>query len=86
MTAMSIEERHGFIIATIAEIMEIDAEQIGGDTLLREDLGMDSLSSLELLSTLSRELKVDLEMEEAMAIRSVNDAARFVEQHVQARG
>lgn len=83
---MTPDQRHAFITATIAEIMEISPTEITGTTLLREELGMDSLTSLELLSTLSRELSVDLEMEEAMEIRTVDDASRFVERHVQARG
>ena len=79
---MTQEQRHGFVVRTIAEIMEIEPALVKGESRLREDLGMDSLTSLELLSTLSRELNVDLEMEEAMQIATVNDASAFVEQHI----
>ncbi len=67
---------------TIAELLEIDVASVRGEQLLREDLGMDSLTSLELLSTLSREMKVDLEMEDAMEIVTVDDTVRFVERHL----
>jgi acyl carrier protein len=40
---------------------------------------MDSLGSLELLSTLSEQLRIDLEMEDAMAIVTVDDACAFIE-------
>jgi len=78
------EERRTFIIHAIAEILEIEPEGIQGESQLREDLGMDSLASLELLSTISREMNVDLEMEEAMDIATVNDACVFVERHLEA--
>jgi acyl carrier protein len=67
----------------VAEILEIDETSIEGGARLREDLGMDSLASLELLSTLSEELKLELEMEDAMGISTVNDACDFIERQRQ---
>lgn len=75
------QRREAIVIKAIAEILEVDPKTIGLDARMREDLGMDSLGSLELLSTLSRELGVDLEMEEATEIETVADAIRFVEAH-----
>lgn len=66
-------------IASIAEIAEVDAASIRGTQRLREDLGMDSLSSLELLSTISERLAIDIDVEDAMEIRTVDDACAFVE-------
>jgi len=39
---------------------------------------MDSLQSLELLSTIGEALKIDLDIEEAMGIQTVDDACAFV--------
>ena len=68
--------------AAIAEIVEVDESRVSGGQRLREDLGMDSLGSLELLSTISEQLGVDLEMEDAMEIVTVDDACSFVERHL----
>jgi len=78
-TSMKLREQ---TIRSIAEILEIDAATVKGSDRLREDLGMDSLGSLELLSSLSSELKIDLEVEEAMDLRTVDDAVEFVARHV----
>ena len=67
------------LIAIVAHILEIDPSSVHGSQRLREDLGMDSLGSLELLSMISEQLKLDLEMEEAMDIVTVDDACAFVE-------
>jgi acyl carrier protein len=75
-------QRRVRLFAIVAEILEIDADGIKGTDLLREDLGMDSLGSLELLSVISEELKLDLEMEEAMEIKTVDDAVAFVEKNL----
>lgn len=77
---MSRDARDARVRALIAEILEVDAGTIAPGARLREDLGMDSLQSLELLSTISEELRIDLEMEEAMGIGTVADACDFVEQ------
>ena len=77
---MSRDARDARVRALIAEILELDTRTIEPTARLREDLGMDSLQSLELLSTIGEELRIDLEMEEAMGIGTVADACDFVEQ------
>lgn len=73
------------VIALIAEILEIEPSRVQGSSRMREDLGMDSLASLELLSMLSEQLKVDLDIEEAMGIATVDDACAFVDQNLAAQ-
>jgi acyl carrier protein len=68
----------------VAEILEIEPAQIQGSSRLREDLGMDSLGSLELLSSISEELGIHLEIDEAMGIVTFDDACAFVERARQA--
>ena len=69
----------------LAEIAETDLVRVKDGDRLREDLGLDSLQSLELLSVVSEELRIDLPMEEAVELRTVGDACRFVENAYQAR-
>jgi len=73
------EKRRARTIAVIAEIIEVEPTEVSETARLREDLGLDSLSSLELLSVLGEELRIDLEMEEAMGLETVDDACKFVE-------
>lgn len=62
----------------IAEIAETDVRSVHDQQRLREDLGLDSLQSLELLSSIGEALQIDLDVEEAMSIRTVADACQFV--------
>jgi len=71
------------ICALIAEIAQVDDGTLVGAERLREDLGMDSLGSMELLSRISAELRLDIEAEEAMDIQTVDDACAFVARRVQ---
>jgi len=49
------------------------------DTLLREDLGADSLDLVELVFTLEQELGVTIPDADAAEIRTVGDAVRYIE-------
>lgn len=79
---MTNSDVHAHTVALIAKILEIDPETVKGTDRLREDLGMDSLGSLELLSTVSQELTVDLDAEAAMDIETVDQAVAFIAKHV----
>jgi acyl carrier protein len=81
-TDPSIRER---MSALVADILEIDQSTITGTSRLREDLGMDSLGSLELLSSISEQLHIHLELDDAMGIVTFDDACAFVERNLEAR-
>jgi acyl carrier protein len=80
-----VEARRTRTRQILAEIAETDPSRVADAARLREDLGLDSLQSLELLSVVSEELRIDLPMEEAVELRTVADACRFVETAWQAR-
>jgi acyl carrier protein len=77
MTTPEIASRD-HVISMVAKILKLDPQGINGSDRLREDLGMDSLASLELLSCISDELDVDIELDEAMELATIDDACAFV--------
>jgi acyl carrier protein len=72
------EDTRTVTVGLVAEIAETEVRSIRANQRLREDLGLDSLQSLELLSSIGEALKIDLDVEEAMGIRTVEDACAFV--------
>ncbi len=77
-STMTLDEARTRTIELIAEILEIEPKTIRGGDRLRDDLGMDSLGSLELLAALGSTLHVDLEIEDAMGIQTVDEACALV--------
>ncbi|MCA9555024.1 MAG: acyl carrier protein [Myxococcales bacterium] len=65
---MNLEQE---IREAIAEVAAVRPADIHAEDRLREDLGLDSVSSMELLSVLAERYDVDIEMEEAVAITTV---------------
>jgi acyl carrier protein len=61
----------------IAQLSTVRQSAIRKEDRLREDLGLDSVSSMELISMLAEELDVEVALEEAMAVTTVGGAVEL---------
>jgi len=52
--------------------------EIGDGDRLREDLGLDSLHSMELLSEVTEKYDVDVDVEQVQEVRTVGDVVSFL--------
>ena len=66
------------IVAIVAEVTLRDASQISTSTHLYADLGLDSLSALELLVAIEDAFAVDIDDEAAKGVRTVGDLIALV--------
>ena len=66
------------LIEIIAEQLQIDTAQIVPEASFMDDLGADSLDTVELIMALEEELGVEIPDEEAENIRTVQDAIDFL--------
>ena len=78
----SLETR---IIYMISQLSSVRPAEIHLQDRLREDLGLDSVCSMELISMLAEELDLDVALEEAMAVTTVAGAVEMAQRHLQAR-
>ena len=62
----------------IAAEFELDVTSLTPDARLIEDVGLDSLDSVDLIATLERTFKVKCPEAEARKMRTVGDIHRFV--------
>ncbi len=67
----------------IAEVSVKKAEEIRPEHRLREDLGMDSVCSLELISMLAEEFDLDIAVEEAAQVSTVSGAIAMARRHLE---
>ena len=80
--ALPLDQR---IIHMIAQLSTVRPAEIKLTDRLREDLGLDSVCSMELLSMLAEELDLDVQMEEAMQIATVGAAVEMAARHLAAK-
>jgi acyl carrier protein len=65
---VSVEDR---VRKMIHDVTAIPVDQILMEQRLREDLGMDSVRAMELVSVLDEEMGVEVELDEALAVNTV---------------
>ena len=65
----------------ITKQMGVKAEQITKDTSFINDLGADSLDTVELIMEFEDAFDMNIPDEEAEKIRTVGDAIKYIEEH-----
>ena len=66
----------------IADIIEMDPNEIAPDAHLVEDLGMDSMMALEILASLEKKFKIRIPEDELPKITTLNKAIELTKKYV----
>lgn len=69
----------GKIKAIIVEQLGVDESEVTPESNFIEDLGADSLDTVELVMALEEEFGIEISDEEAEKILTVGDVARFID-------
>ena len=77
---MSVEEK---VINVVAEQLAVDKEKITRDTSFVNDLGADSLDTVELIMELEEEFDMTIPEASAEQIQTVGHAIDFIEENTQ---
>ena len=77
----SIEER---VRDLIVEQLGVNVEQVTTDASFVEDLGADSLDTVELVMAFEEEFGIDIPDEDAEKMGSVKDAISYLDEHSKA--
>ena len=79
---MSVEDR---VKSIIVEQLGVDADEVTADASFIEDLGADSLDTVELIMAFEEEFGVEISDDEAEKIRKVKDAVEYIDKHTKAQ-
>lgn len=74
-----IEER---VIEIVCEQMGASRDKISPETSFIQDLGADSLDTVELVMEFEDEFDLNIPDEDAEKIQSVGDAIKYIQEHV----
>jgi acyl carrier protein len=66
------------VINIIVEELGVEREKVVNDASFMEDLGADSLDTVELVMAFEKEFDVDIPDEEAEKLRTVGDALKYL--------
>ena len=74
----SIEQR---VKAIVAEQLGVKEEEVTNESSFVDDLGADSLDTVELVMRFEEEFGIEIPDEDAEKIQSVRDAYNYIDQH-----
>ncbi|MDE0185726.1 MAG: acyl carrier protein [Candidatus Poribacteria bacterium] len=77
---MAIDQNQ--LIKIIANQLQIDEGQVKADASFMDDLGADSLDTVELIMALEEEFDIEIPDSDAEKIRTVQDAIDYMNSHV----
>jgi len=80
---MPIEEK---VKAIIVEQLGVKSEEVIPGASFIEDLGADSLDTVELIMALEEEFEIDIPDEDAEKIKTVGEIIKYVENKANQRG
>jgi acyl carrier protein len=75
---MTVEEK---VKGIIMEQLGVDAEEVTPEASFVNDLGADSLDTVELVMALEESFKIEISDEDAEKITTVADAIKYIESH-----
>jgi len=75
---MSVEQR---VKEIIVEQLGVEAAQVTENAKFIEDLGADSLDTVELVMALEEEFSIEIPDEDAEKITTVNEAIKYITEH-----
>ena len=75
---MAVQER---VKAIIVEQLGVDEAEVTPEAKFVDDLGADSLDTVELVMALEEEFKLEISDEDAEKIQTVGDAVRYISEH-----
>ncbi|RPJ46448.1 MAG: acyl carrier protein [Candidatus Latescibacterota bacterium] len=75
---MSYDER---VREIIMEQLGVGADQVTPDARFIDDLGADSLDTVELVMALEEEFSIEIPDEDAEKIATVGDAVKYLQEH-----
>ena len=77
----SVQER---VIDIVAEQLGVDKEKVTPETSFVNDLGADSLDTVELVMAFEEAFGIEIPDEDAEKIATVKDAIEYIEKHAKA--
>jgi acyl carrier protein len=66
------------VVKVVAETLKLEAAQVNEESKFVEDLGAESMQSVELIAAFEEEFDIEMDEEEALDVKTVGKAVDFI--------
>ncbi len=63
----------------VAELLKIDSSRVQEGSRFVEDLGADSMQSIELVASFEEAFDIEMDEDAALGVKTVGDAVKFID-------
>jgi acyl carrier protein len=70
------------VVRVVARTLKIDPARITPESRLVEDLGAESMQSVELIAAFEEEFDVDMDEQGALGVKTVGKAVEFISRYL----
>lgn len=76
------EDTRARVIKVVAETLKVDESRVQDQSRFVEDLGAESMQSVELIAAFEEEFDIEMDEEEALDVKTVGRAIEFINAHL----
>ncbi len=70
------------VVEVVARTLKIDAARIAPDSRFVEDLGAESMQSVELIAAFEEEFDIEMDERKALDVKTVSKAVEFIAEYL----
>lgn len=78
---MDKHELEGRVKKVVQEVLGVDMDKITAESRFVEDMGAESVQSLELVAAFEEEFDIEMEEDAALKVKTVGKAVEFIGKH-----
>ena len=79
---MTSEEIYGKVKDLVSKHLNIDEKEVTREASFVEDLGADSLDTVELIMSFEEEFNIEIPDDDAEGIRTVQNVVDYIQEHI----
>lgn len=83
---MDYKEIETRVKKVIMDVLGVDEKEITPESRFVEDLGAESVQSLELVAAFEDEFDIEMEEDAALQVKTVGKAVEFIQRHLENKG
>ena len=72
------EDIHDRVVKVVAQTLGVEESRVSDEARFVEDLGAESMQSVEMIAAFEEEFDIEMDEEEALGVKTVGKAVEFI--------